>query len=126
RAAAFAEDTVIVNTSAGIASISRDPGTEEELWDALVLGTRDYARKCGFKDAVLGLSGGIDSAVTAAIACEALGRDHVTGVLMPSPWTAGSSVGDASALAGRLGLRTRTVPISMILGAFENALAPAF
>ena len=68
---------------------------ESEIWRALVLGTRDYARKCGFKKAVLGLSGGIDSALTAAIAAEALGTDRVLGVLMPSPFSSRGSIDDS-------------------------------
>ena len=79
------------------APASDDCGVESEIWRALVLGTRDYARKCGFTRSVLGLSGGIDSALTAAIAAEALGADNVLGVLMPSPFSSRGSVDDALA-----------------------------
>jgi NAD+ synthase/NAD+ synthase (glutamine-hydrolysing) len=106
--------------------ISRELSAEEELWDALVLGTRDYARKCGFTKALLGLSGGIDSALTAAVACEALGAGNVEGVLMPSPWTSQSSLDDAFDLAQRLGMRTRVLPISPLMDACDALLAPEF
>ena len=100
RAAAFAEDTLIVDTQAGVRTASpwAEPG-EAEVFAALVLGVRDYARKCGFSRALLGLSGGIDSALTAVIAVEALGRDNVTGVLMPSPFSSEGSLTDARDLA---------------------------
>ena len=88
-----------------------DSDIESEIWRALVLGTRDYARKCGFTRAVLGLSGGIDSALTAAIAAEALGADHVLGVLMPSPYSSRGSIDDSLALAANLGIETLTLPI---------------
>ncbi len=77
-----------------------------EIYDALVLGTRDYVRKNGFTDVVLGLSGGIDSSLVAAIAVDALGAEHVTGVLMPSRYSSDHSISDAEALADRLGIRT--------------------
>ena len=127
RAKAFAEETLIVETD-GAAGMAVGPGLseEEELWDALVLGTRDYARKCGFSRALLGLSGGIDSALTAAVSCEALGADRVEGVLMSSPWTSRASVDDAMALAARLGMRTRVLPIAPIMQACDAVLAPAF
>ncbi len=98
----------------GAGGIDRRPclTAEAEILRALVLGTRDYARKCGFRDAVLGLSGGIDSALTAVVAAEALGRDNVLGVLMPSPFSSRGSVDDARALAERLGIRTLTLPIA--------------
>jgi NAD+ synthetase len=99
---------------------------EEEVWNALVLGTKDYARKCGFTRAVLGLSGGIDSALVAAIACAALGADHVDGVLMPSPWTSQASIDDAFDLARRLGMRTRVLPITSLMEATDALLAPEF
>ena len=82
-----------------------------EVWAALVLATRDYVHRNGFTDAVLGLSGGIDSAVTAAIAVEALGAEHVTGVAMPSPYSSEHSLTDAKALAGNLGCRYLELPI---------------
>jgi NAD+ synthase (glutamine-hydrolysing) len=99
---------------------------ESEIWRALVLGTRDYARKCGFHRAVLGLSGGIDSALTAAIAVEALGADRVLGVLMPSPFSSRGSIDDSLELAANLGIATLTLPIHDAMQAMEGTLAEAF
>jgi NAD+ synthase (glutamine-hydrolysing) len=99
---------------------------ESEIWRALVLGTRDYARKCGFHRAVLGLSGGIDSALTAAVAVEALGADRVLGVLMPSPFSSRGSVDDALQLAKNLGMATLTLPITGAMEAMEATLKGAF
>jgi NAD+ synthase/NAD+ synthase (glutamine-hydrolysing) len=103
-----------------------DLDAESEIWRALVLGTRDYARKCGFSSAVLGLSGGIDSALTAAIAVEALGAANVLGVLMPSPYSSRGSVDDSLTLAARLGFKTLTLPIAGVMQAIESTLAEAF
>jgi NAD+ synthase (glutamine-hydrolysing) len=91
-----------------------------------VMGTRDYARKCRFSQVLLGLSGGIDSALTAVIAAEALGPSHVLGVLMPSPYSSAGSVDDSLALADRLGIKTLTLPIEPLMTAFDGVLAPAF
>ncbi len=99
-----------------------DLGIESEIWRALVLGTRDYVRKCGFESAVLGLSGGIDSALTAAIAVEALGANRVLGVLMPSPYSSRGSIDDALALAGNLGLDTLMLPIEPAMRALDDIL----
>jgi len=93
---------------------------------ALVLGTRDYVRKCGFQRVIIGLSGGIDSALTAAIAVEALGRESVIGVAMPSQYSSESSVTDARELAQNLGIRFEVVPIAAIFDAYRKALAPVF
>ncbi len=93
------------------------------LFSALVTGLRGYARKCGFSTAVLGLSGGVDSSLTAAIAAEALGPERVLGVLLPSPFTSEASVEDALALGRNLGLPTRTVPISGVFSAYLRDLA---
>lgn len=98
----------------------------QEVFNALVLGTRDYIRKNGFNKVVLGLSGGIDSALTAVIAVHALGPDNVFGVLMPSRFTARESMDDAIALARNLGMKTTTIPIDEIVTVFEKALAPQF
>jgi len=108
-------------------AVSEDDFTPEgEAWPALVLGVRDYAAKCGFKGALLGLSGGIDSSLTAAVAVEALGPDKVLGVLMPSPHSSQGSLDDSLGLASRLGMRTMTLPISPIMESFDKALSPAF
>ncbi len=96
------------------------------LHKALVLGLRDYVRKCGFKSVVLGLSGGIDSALTAAIAAEALGKDRVVGVAMPSRFSSDHSVGDAQKLAEQLGIVFRLVPIGNVHDAYESSLTAPF
>lgn len=98
----------------------------EEVWRALVLGTRDYMRKNGFKKVVLGLSGGIDSSLVAAVAVEALGRENVLGVTMPSQYTSGETLSDAELLARNLGLTLHTIPIKAILEVYLKELAPAF
>ncbi|MEW6583451.1 MAG: NAD+ synthase [Actinomycetota bacterium] len=98
----------------------------EELWAALVTGIRDYVDKNGFPGVVIGLSGGIDSALTAALAADALGPDRVTGVAMPSRYTSRESVEDASALAESLGIRLLTVGIEPVIAGFEDALAETF
>lgn len=103
-----------------------EAGDLRDLRDALVLGLRDYMAKCGFRSAVLGLSGGIDSAVTACIAVEALGAGHVTGVAMPSPFSSGHSVEDALLLAKNLGLKCLTIPISSSFDAVKSQMAEAF
>ena len=99
------------------------PGTDELLLRALVLGVRDYARKCGFSKALLGLSGGIDSALVAVIAAAALGADNVQALLMPSPWSSAGSINDSLALADRLGIATHTVPIEGLMASFDGALS---
>jgi NAD+ synthase (glutamine-hydrolysing) len=101
------------------------PGEEEQVLRVLCLGVRDYARKCGFQRALLGLSGGIDSALVAVIACAALGAERVRALLMPSPWSSAGSLDDSSALAERLGMATATVPIAPLMAGFDAALAPA-
>ena len=98
----------------------------KSVWELLTCGIRDYVRKNGFTDVVLGLSGGMDSALVAALAVDALGKDHVHGVMMPSPWSSEGSITDSEALAANLGMETFAVPISPMMEAFEKALAPAF
>ena len=98
----------------------------EEVWSAVALGLRDYVEKNGFPGVVLGLSGGIDSAVTAALACDALGPDRVTGVAMPSRYSAPESLGGAQALAEALGIRLVELPIPAVVAAFEETLAEVF
>ena len=99
---------------------------EAEVYAALVLGTRDYVRKNGFTDVVLGLSGGVDSSLVAAIAVDALGADHVHGVLMPSRFTSDSSVSDALELAEHLRIEHRTIPIEDVHAGFLEMLGPSF
>jgi len=102
------------------------PCEEAELWGALVLGVRDYVGKNGFPGVIIGLSGGIDSALTAAIAVDALGPDRVRGVAMPSVFTSGQSTDDAATLAQSLGIRLDVIPIAPVVDAFEAQLADVF
>jgi len=109
------------------AAIAPVPDSEEaEIWDALVLGVGDYARKCGFSKVVLGLSGGIDSALVAAIAAAAVGPENVLGVLMPSPYSSEGSVRDAIALVQNLGINSQTLPIGEAMTAYDRLLDPLF
>ena len=98
------------------------PDPEDLLLRTLVLGLRDYARKCGFLRALLGLSGGIDSALVAVLAAAALGPGNVQALLMPSPWSSAGSIEDSLALAQRLGISTGTVPIAALMAGFDAAL----
>ncbi len=95
---------------------------QEELFLALVLGVRDYAKKCGFKSAIIGLSGGIDSALVTVIAAAALGPKNVTGLLMPSPWSSIGSIKDALALAKELEILTHTLPIEPLIKSYHSTL----
>jgi len=126
RGKGFEADVVICDLAAPPIAPAAELAAESEVWRALVLGTRDYARKCGFKGALLGLSGGIDSALTAAIAAEAFGADHVLGVLMPSPFSSRGSIDDAQALVRNLSIASLTLPIEPAMQAMESTLADAF
>ncbi len=127
RGRSFDADVVLCDLESTVAvGAASDLVAESEVWRALVLGTRDYARKCGFTRVVLGLSGGIDSALTAAIAADALGPEHVLGVLMPSPFSSRGSIDDALELAANLGIETLTLPIEPAMIAMEQTLAAAF
>jgi NAD+ synthase/NAD+ synthase (glutamine-hydrolysing) len=108
------------------APVADDFSPASEVWRTLVLGVRDYVAKSGFHSALLGLSGGIDSALVAAIAAEALGPQNVLAVLMPSPYSSQGSVTDALALAEGLGLRTETLPIEAIMSEFDRSLSAVF
>ena len=112
-----AGDDAVASAGAG-----PDPGVHEQLLRVLVLGLHDYAGKCGFRSALLGLSGGIDSALVSVIAVAALGAERVQALLMPSPWSSRGSIQDSLALAQRLGLGTHTVPIAPLMECFEAAL----
>ena len=101
-------------------------GEEASAYQALVLGTRDYVQKCGFQQAIIGLSGGIDSALTAVIAVEALGAKNVIGVGMPGPYSSPGSITDARELASNLGIRFDLLSINEIYDAARQALAPVF
>ncbi len=98
----------------------------EEVYHALVLGTRDYVQKTGFKAAVIGLSGGIDSSLVAAVACAAVGKENVTGVYMPSPYSSNESCEDAAELARRLGIKMLTIPIHQTFNAYLNTMRGVF
>ncbi len=129
RGQAFAEDLFWVEYQQDIQPNSLAPSPQlpaAEIWGALVLGVQDYARKCGFRQAVLGLSGGIDSALVAAVATEALGAKNVLGVLMPSPYSSDHSVADALALAKNLGIATQQLPIGSLMTEFDHVLEPLF
>lgn len=127
--AAFREELRVVDTAATGAPILAPTFSQEPMADifaALVLGLRDYAHKTGFKQALLGLSGGIDSALTAVIAAEALGAENVIGVSLPSVISSQHSRDDAAALAARLGIQYQTMPIADVVAAAEGTLAPLF
>ena len=102
------------------------PFNHAEVWQALVLGTRDYVHKSGFRDVVLGFSGGIDSALVLALAVDALGSQQVRTVMMPTVHTASMSLDDAHEMARRLGVRHDVIPIDSLCHAFEESLAPLF
>ncbi len=126
-AAAFREDLLLLDSSCWQQPPAAPPleeAPETEVFQALVMGVRDYLRKCGFSSAVLGLSGGIDSALTAVIACRALGPENVTALLLPSPYTSQASLDDARALAARLGCRCDAIPITSIFDSFRRELKP--
>lgn len=128
KLAAFAEDTAIVEfaPSASVASAPAFQHESEELFHALALGTRDYLHKCGFKSAVLGLSGGIDSAVTAVIAAHALGAENVLGVTMPTQYSSPGSIDDSLAIANALGIRCLTIPIQRSFETFREQFRDIF
>lgn len=99
---------------------------EEEIWSALVLGVKDYARKCGFTKAILGLSGGIDSALVAAVAVEALGKENVLGLLMPSPYSSAHSIIDAEKLIKTLGMQSSLLKIKDLMEDYDSTLLSLF
>jgi NAD+ synthase (glutamine-hydrolysing) len=126
QAASFAEDLVVVDPfAAPPIAVAADDDTEA-AYRALVLGTRDYIRKCGFRKAVVGLSGGIDSALVAAIAVDALGAENVLGIGMPSPYSSAGSIDDSRRLAANLGMRFELIGISGLFSEYTNALEPLF
>jgi len=128
RLGGFKEELAVVGDPANPfkPDYNRDVDDLGELYQALVLGLRDYFRKCGFKSAVLGLSGGIDSALTAVLAVEALGSEHVTGVAMPGPYSSEGSVRDALLLAETLGITCLKIPIKESYQVMKAGLAGAF
>ena len=126
QAASFAEDMVIVDPFTAPAIAPPEDNDTEAAYRALVLGTRDYVRKCGFKKALIGLSGGIDSALVAAIAADALGAENVISIGMPSPYSSQGSIDDSRQLAANLGIRFDVIGISGLFTEFQKALAPQF
>ena len=126
-ARSFEEDLILCDLDAGTGDRHEDFADEcEAAYQALVLGTRDYIRKCGFSKVLIGLSGGIDSALTAVIAVDAVGKENVTGVGMPGPYSSESSVTDARDMAEKLGIRFEIVSITGAYERFEQELAPLF
>ncbi len=127
QARAFAEDCLLVDLD-DLSATRREPEPvgPASLHDALVLGLSDYVRKCGFRTVVLGLSGGVDSAVVAALAAAALGPEHVHGVAMPSRFSSEHSRADARELAENLGIRFSMIDIEPMHAAFEQSLRPHF
>jgi len=126
RAKAFEEDLLTLEWPSESARVEPYPDELSSIHAGLVLGTRDYVRKCGFQGAVLGLSGGIDSALTAVLAVEAIGADAVHGVALPSRFSSDHSIADARRLAANLGIDFRVLPIETIHRAFEATLAETF
>ena len=124
--ASFQEEEAIIDTDAAFTIEFREGKTPEELFAALSLGLRDYLRKCNFKSAVLGLSGGVDSAVVAVIAVDALGAENAVGVSMPSPYSSRGSIDDALALARNLGIKCLEIPITNAFAALKSQFAEIF
>jgi NAD+ synthetase len=124
--AAFREDEKVVDTDSVAAVEFHEGKTPEVLFAALSLGIRDYFRKCNFHSAVIGLSGGVDSAVTAVIAVDALGAENVTGVSMPSPYSSRGSIGDARVLAHNLGIKFLEIPITDAFSVFKSQFEEIF
>ena len=141
QAASFADDLILFDTAADLPASTPLPATDRPaaytpprltaddtpaIWDALVLGTRDYVRKCGFRKALVGLSGGIDSALVAAIAVQALGKENVRGIGMPSQFSSQGSIDDARALATNLGIAFDLLPIEPAFAQLSTTLQPLF
>lgn len=123
----FEEDLVLFDSDTLTGEIHQQiAGDEASVYAALVLGTRDYVRKCGFKQVIIGLSGGIDSALTAVIAVDAIGKENVIGVGMPGPYSSEGSIGDARELAKNLGIRFEVLKISGIFEDYKSTLRDVF
>jgi NAD+ synthase (glutamine-hydrolysing) len=126
QARSFEEDLIVVDPFAASPIASPEDDDTEAAWRALVVGTRDYVRKCGFKKALVALSGGVDSALVVAIAAEALGPENVIGIGMPSPYSSTGSIEDSARLAANLGIRFEKIPITALFEEYQRALAPMF
>ena len=123
----FEEDLVLFDSDTLVGEMHQQTeGEEPSIYAALVLGTRDYMRKCGFKQVIIGLSGGIDSALTAAIAVDAIGRENVIGVGMPGPYSSEGSISDARELAKNLGIRFEILKIGEIFEDYKSTLLDVF
>jgi len=122
----FEEELAVVDLAYSPLEAGKSRDSLEELYEALVLGLRDYFRKCGFTKSVLGLSGGIDSALTAVLAVEALGKENVTGVAMPGPFSSEGSITDAKALATKLGIECLMLPITPAFEVMKEGLRESF
>ena len=127
QARAFEEDVVIFDTLTGKGDLRPQPAGETSLaLQALVTGTRDYVHKCGFRKVLVGVSGGVDSSVVACIAVAALGKENVTGISMPGPYSSEGSLRDARQLASNLGIEIIVLPITNVFAAYRQVLADAF
>ncbi len=127
QARSFDEDLILFDTETNSGDLHSKAATELDLvLQALICGTRDYVRKSGFRAVVVGLSGGIDSSVVAAIAVAALGRDNVLGVSMPGPYSSEGSRADARQLVENLGIEFQTIPITDVFQSYKTALSDAF
>lgn len=128
QAQGFQEDMIVVDSRTWQGEMKGAPSISAQaaVYQGLVMGVRDYIRKCNFSSVVLGLSGGIDSALTAAIAVDALGPENVLGVALPSPYSSPDSFEDAKKLAENLGCRFEVIPISDLFDCFRSSLDPLF
>ena len=127
QAKSFEEDLIFADLGARTGDLHwQTDNVDEAVYNALVLGTRDYVRKCGFSKAIIGLSGGIDSALVATIAVDALGKENVLGVGMPSPYSSEGSIEDSRKLAENLGIRLEMIPINNLFAEYNKALEPLF
>jgi len=126
-AKSFEEDLIFFDSASGTGDVRPQMSDEiEAAYQALVLGTRDYVRKCGFRKVVIGLSGGVDSALVATIAADALGPENVTGISMPGPFSSEGSITDAKCLSKHLGIKLLTLPIGDTFESYRRALADIF
>lgn len=127
QAKSFEEDLIFADLGARNGDLHwQTENVDEAVYNALVMGTRDYVRKCGFSQAIIGLSGGIDSALVATIAVDALGKENVLGVGMPSPYSSTGSIEDSRKLAENLGIRFEMIPINSLFAEYNKALEPLF
>ncbi|MDX2267459.1 MAG: NAD+ synthase [Bryobacter sp.] len=127
EAPSFAESLLLVDLDTGIGDLAASHAQEPAaVYEALVLGTRDYVRKCGFQKVLIGLSGGIDSSLVAAVAVEALGKENVMGIGMPGPFSSDHSLTDARGMADRLGISFAVSPITPAYQTMVDTLAPLF